>query len=92
MEINQFLNIFLININSMNLSSTGRFKKISSKIVTYPTAGVHGGSDRPVGEIDQFSDIVDVGVGAVREHGAAAWESEPVFLVPNPILFLLLHR
>lgn len=62
------------------------------EIVTYPTAGVNGGSDGPVGEIDQFPDIVDIGVGASREHGATAGKSKPVLLEPDPVLILLLHR
>lgn len=52
----------------------------------YPAAGVNGGPNRPVSQVNELADIVNVSIGAVGKHGAAAGEPEPVALEPNPVL------
>jgi hypothetical protein len=42
---------------------------------SYPAAGVERGVDGSVVERDELADVVDVGGGAVREHGAAPGEA-----------------
>jgi len=58
--------------------------------VAYPAAGVKGGADGSVVEGDKLADVVDVGAGAAREHGAAPGEAEPVAVDADPILHRLL--
>ena len=67
-------------------------KQRRKKRRTYPTASVHGGSDRAVTEVDEVGNVVDVLIGSVGEHGAAAGEVEPVAVVADPVLDGLLHR
>lgn len=63
-------------------------------MLAYPTSCINGGPNRPVFQVDQFPDIVNVRVRTIRKHGAAARESEPVpvAFVNDPILNRLLHR
>lgn len=56
-----------------------------------PAAGVDGGSDGAVAQVDEAADIVDVGGGTAGKHGATPRESEALPLQPHPILILLLH-
>jgi hypothetical protein len=56
----------------------------------YPAAGVEGGADGSVVERDDPPDVVDVGAGAAREHGASPWEAELVAVDADPVLHRLL--
>jgi hypothetical protein len=58
--------------------------------VAYPAAGVKSGPDGSVVEGDKLADVVDVGAGAAREHGAAPGEAELVAVDADPILHRLL--
>jgi hypothetical protein len=58
--------------------------------VAYPAAGVKSGADGSVVEGDKLADVVDVGAGAAREHGAAPGEAELVAVDADPILHRLL--
>jgi hypothetical protein len=58
--------------------------------ISYPASGVERGADGPVAERDDLPNVVDVGVGAVREHGPAAGEPELVPVDADPVLHRLL--
>jgi hypothetical protein len=58
--------------------------------VAYPAASVERGADGSVVERDEIADVVDVGAGAVREHGAAPGEAELVAVDVDPVLHRLL--
>lgn len=66
-------------------------KKIKKRPFTYPTTGINGGPYRPISEIDQFPDFINIRIRTTRKHGPATRESKPVPFVMNPILLLLLH-
>jgi hypothetical protein len=57
---------------------------------SYPAAGVERRADGSVAERDELADVVDVGCGAVREHGAAPGEAELVAVDADPVLHRLL--
>jgi hypothetical protein len=56
----------------------------------YPASCVERGADGAVVERDDLANVVDVGVGAVREHGPAAGEPELVAVDADPVLHRLL--
>lgn len=57
----------------------------------YPTASIKSSPNRAVFEIDQFSDIINVCISTIREHGSTAGEKEPITVVTDPILHGLLN-
>lgn len=69
----------------MNLYVRSRVKGVA-----HSTASVNGSPDAAVRQGDECVNVVYVGVGATREHGAAAGEPEPVALHLNPVLDRLL--
>lgn len=58
----------------------------------YPTTGIDGGPYRPVFQINQLPNIINVGICTIRKHRPASGEPEPVSLEPDPILVFLFHR
>lgn len=58
---------------------------------TYTTARINGGPNLPCRERNEFVNVVNVSIGATREHRATAGKSEPVAFNLNPILHCLLN-
>ena len=67
-------------------------RKGKNEEVNYPTAGINGGSDGPIFQINEFPNFVNIRISSVREHRPSAGKSEPLPFVYYPILHRLLHR
>lgn len=84
-------NVFLIIKQRIDIKPKIKKKKTEeNEKRAYPTAGIDGGPHRAVAEVNQLPNVVNVLIGAVGEHGAAAGEVEAVAVVADPVLHGLL--
>lgn len=78
-------NIFLFVILFIKKKERTR-KRTREREKGYPTGSIKGSPNGAVSEIDTLSDIINVGVSTIGEHGFAAGEKEAVAVVSDPIL------
>ncbi|KAB8101017.1 hypothetical protein EE612_031686, partial [Oryza sativa] len=83
-----------VSLGANDIVSTSRDSRYAPQLATC-TSGVQRRPDRAAAaqrDAGRRGDVVDVPVGAVREHGPAAGEAEHVAVPPDPVLHALLRH